>query len=827
MITHSHGSSSRLDRTTYFTAWPTALRPSYLIVAFAMAFLCGNLLLQQFHHLPELHVFAALIASAICLVCVIPVFISLVTASDKYTTNFRILGFLLVLCFAIALGFLRAYVQGNKYLEYSAPSDLMSEDRAVDACVTTLPNIEGDITRFVIEPLDRDMHKLKRIRVSATSVDEHFPQIEAGSCWQFKLRLKTTRGLRNEHGFDYELWLYQQGIGATAYTRDAPIKLDQTAYPWLRFRADLAQKISRLSPENSPVTALVLGLTLGIRDDLSDEQWTVLQNTGTSHLLAISGLHVGVAALCGFYFGKCLWLLFGFIARFRPYFYKVSPYQIGLVSGLICAVFYAALAGFSVPTQRACIMLVVAYTGLLLTKRIHSTTVLSIALIVVLSLDPVSALASGTWLSFLAVAILVMLASRDIKISQQKGTGTEGTIHKIVNLGYLQCILIVILSLPVALSFSMISLVSPLVNFILIPIFSISVVPVLLATVVVMQISVTAATQLLHFQHHWLDWIWTFLNYMSNLNLSSKEININLVQCLLLSVFAIPFLLPKGIFSRTYTLILLLPLIYGFTLSANNDRALAMRVYDVGQGLAALIQTREHQLLFDTGPAFRSGSSAAERVLLPDFNSRSVKHLSALVISHTDNDHAGGRNEIIKSMRPGRIYSPKMDSLQNSMPCEAGTSWTWDEVEFKFLYPFSGTKNKSKNNYSCVLKITYETHSILLTGDIEKAAEYAMLTQYPDLQADLVFAPHHGSGSSSTPEFVSGMRAKQVIFPTGFANRWRFPKQDIVDRWNKGGAEIFNIAATGQLDFNYSSNSPVSVSAWVTKNCRYWHQDCD
>ena len=368
MITHSHGSSTRLDRTANFITWSSVLRPSHLIAFFAMAFLCGNLLLQQFHYLPELHLFVALLASAMCLVCVIPVFIYLLSASVNYTANFRIIGFFFVLCCALALGFLRAFVQGHNYLEYSAPSDLMSEDRAVDACVSTLPKIEGDITRFVIEPLDRDIHKLKRIRVSTTSVDENFPRIEAGSCWQFKLRLKTTRGLRNEHGFDYELWLFQQGIGATAYTRDTPIMLEQKAYPWLRFRANLAKKIRRLSPENSPVTALVLGLSLGIRDDLSDEQWTVLQNTGTSHLLAISGLHVGVAALCGFYFGKSLWLLFCFFARFRPNFYKVAPYQIGLVCGLICAVFYAALAGFSVPTQRACIMLVVAYTGLLLTS---------------------------------------------------------------------------------------------------------------------------------------------------------------------------------------------------------------------------------------------------------------------------------------------------------------------------------------------------------------------------------------------------------------------------------------------------------------------------
>jgi competence protein ComEC len=791
-----------------------------------MAFLCGNLLLQHKHRLPELNLFAALVLSVICLVCIIPVFISLISAPDNFKTNSKIIGFFVALFCAGALGFLRAYVQGANYLEYSAPPDLMSEDRIVNACVSSLPKIEGDIARFIINPLYPDSEKLKRIRVNAKHVGENYPFIEAGSCWQFKLRLKTTRGLRNEHGFDYELWLYQQSIGATAYTRDAPTKLNQTAYPWLRFRAELAKKIKRLSPENSAVTALVLGLSLGIRDDLNDEQWTVLQNTGTSHLLAISGLHVGVAALCGFYFGKCLWLMCGFFARFRPNFYKVAPYQIGLVIGLICAVFYAALAGFSVPTQRACIMLVVAYAGLLLTKQIHSTTVLSIALLVVLTLDPISALASGTWLSFLAVAVLVMLARRDIKVSQQRGTAAERTIHKIVNLGYLQCILIVILSLPVALSFSQFSLVSPLVNFILIPVFSVSVVPVLLATVVVMQVSATAATYLLHIQHFWLDWIWSFLNIMSNLTFSSKEIHTNLVQCLLLSVFVIPFLLPKGILSRAYALILVLPVIYGFTSSVNNHRALVLTVYDVGQGLAVLIQTRQHQLLYDTGPAFRSGSSAAERVLLPDFKSRSLGHLSALVISHTDNDHAGGRNKIIDSMRPHRIYSPEMDSVQNSLPCEDGTSWTWDEVEFKFLYPFSGTKNKSKNNYSCVLKISYAKHSILLTGDIEKAAEYAMLTHYPDLQADLVFAPHHGSRSSSTPEFVKGIRAKQVIFPTGFANRWRFPKQEIVDRWKMGGAEIYNIADTGQLELTYFSNEPPFVSAWTNENCRYWHQDC-
>jgi len=391
----------------------------------------------------------------------------------------------------------------------------------------------------------------------------------------------------------------------------------------------------------------------------------------------------------------------------------------------------------------------------------------------------------------------------------------------------MQFVLVLLLSIPVALSFSQVSLIAPLVNLVLIPIFSFTVVPVLLLAVLFFPFIPSFAQVLLDLEHLYLSGVWQLMEMAASLPFSSMELTLTFWQALLLSVFLIPVMLPKGLVSRGYAGLLILPLLAGFSPDKNQSIILSMQVFDVGQGLAVLVQTREHNLLYDTGPAYRSGSSAAERVLIPHLKASHILNLSAMVISHSDIDHAGGSKIIRDTFKPEKLFAPEKDPVENSTACVAGTKWEWDAVKFEFIYPFKNNISHGKNNNSCLLKISYQNKSILLTGDIEKNAEFALLKEYPDLENDIVFAPHHGSRSSSTKEFVQAVNATHVVIPAGFANRWRFPKQDVVERWQGNGAQLHTISNTGQLTFQLDPSGIWKTGSWIQKDCHYWHQDCE
>ena len=796
-----------------------------LFLIFTSAFTIGNFVLQQSSQLVS---FSTLLVIFIILSFIYVLYIRFKQNKQNF---FSIELIILIMLAGFYAGYFRAWVQASNYLKNSLAAEIMSVDTKTTGCISSLPKQESDFSRFIINPifdLESPTKHLKRIRVSANL--KQFPNevsgfsFNAGECWEFDLRLKTTRGLRNRHGFDYEKWLYQQNIGATAYLRAVPLKLAKQKYPLLRFRAKMAENLKRQLPEDEHITALILGLTLGIRDDLSAEQWQVLQKTGTSHLLAISGLHIGIAALFGFYIGKLLHLLSFFILRKAQL--KFSSLSSGLVIGMLFALSYSALAGFSVSTQRACIMLLLASLALLSERRFKSITILSFALIVVQLIDPVAILSSGTILSFMAVWVLIYLARRDKGFLKKPSNFMLTLSGKIKQVAYLQVLLVILLSVPVAFVFSSVSVIAPLINFILIPVFTLSVVPVLLIAILCSKALPLLSQVLFSIEHTWLTHIWKALEWSASFPLTSTNLSISTSQAILITLILIPLLMPKNILPRQYIAILLMPLIFGFKAQAIENGTIKMTVFDVGQGMSVLIQTENHQLLYDTGPSFRSGSSSAERVIHPWLKAENIVSLSALVLSHSDNDHAGGEQFIRREFSPNFIYAPAKDKLDYTAACEAGKKWNWDGVDFEFIYPFKNTPSSSTNNLSCVLRVTVADKSILLTGDIEKQAERVLLQNYRDLKSNIVFVPHHGSSSSSMLHFVNRVNADYAIIPAGFANRWRFPKEQVLMRWADSGAKLSTIADTGELTLIINSKDEIEVKSWNLKYCRYWHQDC-
>ena len=803
---------------------------NFLCLLFTLAFVAGNLLLQVSAKLISFNnlVLVSLTTIIICFLYK-SLYKNISLYTQKYTINSLVILILLVGFYG---GYFRAWTQANNYLEHSLAANVMSQDVQLPACISTIPQKQSDFSRFIIEPLSSSTSEyshLKRIRVSANLKQilntESGVEFKAGDCWQWNLRLKTSRGLRNKHSFDYEKWLYLQDVSATAYLRSTPQLLAKTKYPWLAFRARLADEIKQKLPDNSPITALILGLSLGIRDDISTQQWTVLQNTGTSHLLAISGLHIGIAALFGFYFGKIIYFLLAKMAVIKNTA-RVFPLYLALSLSMLFAIFYAAMAGFSVSTQRACVMLLTLSLCSFSSFKFKPSSILCLALIAVLAYDPRAILSAGTWFSFLAVAILMILIKREQKLVPQAASFLKPHLTKIEQAANLQLFLVVFLSVPVALVFAKVSIISPLVNFFLIPIFTFTVVPLLLIALLLTKLVPDVAFSLINFEHAWLEFLWKLIEKISNLPIAQIDLQLSPLTALLLCTLLLPSILPKGILPRKYIFILLVPFLVGFTAKTVKPNELSITVFDVGQGLSVFLQTSNHQLLYDTGPAFRSGSSSAEHVIKPWLHSENIKTISTLLVSHSDNDHAGGLELIKDTFNPISVIAPKDDNIIYTHACEAGYSWTWDGVLFEFLYPFKSTLSKNTNNRSCVLKVSLHGKSVLLTGDIEKEAERSMLYKQIAVQSDIVFVPHHGSKTSSTAEFVQAVNPQIAIIPAGFANRWRFPKPDILQRWQDSGAEIYTIADTGELNLKINSHGEISLSSWISTQCRYWHQDC-
>jgi len=488
--------------------------------------------------------------------------------------------------------------------------------------------------------------------------------------------------------------------------------------------------------------------------------------------------------------------------------------SVGIYLSMLSAISYAALAGFSVPTQRACIMLLCAYLALLSRYKISTIVVLAMALLLVIAFDPLAVLSIGTWLSFSAVGFLLYFARRD-KYSVRKRTWE-----------------LIILSLFVIYYFESVSFIAPLVNLFLIPLFSLLVVPATLLTVLSIPLLPDIASYLFTVIASLLDVLWAILEWVSYFEFTSMDVTVPFILLVFISLLIIPFLLPKRLLPRTLSVVVILPLLFGLA-DVRNPDPLKVTVFDVGQGLSILIQTKNHNLIYDTGPSYANGGSAAESVILPELDSRQVDSLSMLIVSHTDLDHAGGVNVLKNNLSINETYSPEKDPVVDSSICRDGINWIWNDVHFKFLHPVDDIESSENNELSCVLKVSVQDidgdqYSVLLTGDIEDLGEKNLLKTRDELEVDVVIAPHHGSTTSSSKDFVEAVDAQYVVYSTGYANRWNFPKADVKERWQKGKKykRDFNTAVDGQIKFVFKSTGEWNYETWRMKECRYWHQDC-
>jgi competence protein ComEC len=711
----------------------------------------------------------------------------------------------------ILLGWAWALVTAGLAMQEQLDQKLEGRDLRVRGKVIGMPQHfdRAVVFGFEIDEIDgvADQSFPRKVRLSWYSPEF---KLRAGEIWRFEVSLKRPHGTRNPGGFDYEQWLYLQGYRATGYVRHgfAALRLDRSARNFSvdRGRQSIAERLSA-SLETSSVGGIIRALVVGERDKITAEQWEVFRKTGTAHLVAISGLHIGLVAGLGFATLRWFWVRVGSLRLPAP--------SVAAGFAIVCALIYAALAGFSVPTQRALIMISLFMGGILLRRNRSPGHTLAIALFLIVLSDPASVLSPGLWLSFSAVSLIAYVVAG--RIGRTRGWTAMQKIHLVSAVG---------LSPLLLLYFQQVSLIAPLANLVAVPVVSLVIVPLSLCGSLLMLILPQPGIAVLGVGAFALEMLWHYLEWLAALPFaqwSSIEPSI-----LILAVAAAGLLLffaPRGIPARWLAVPMLLPLVFSPVNPPFSGR-FRFTLLDVGQGLAAVVETENRTLVFDTGARFSDRFNMGAAVVAPFLRSRNIHLIDRLVVSHADNDHLGGARSLNRLFPIDRIDTSTAKSIdwRTVTECKAGQSWNWDGVDFRMLAPFDQHSDR-RNDNSCVLKVSSGSHSILLTGDIEKNTEVELVERYgPLLASDYLVVAHHGSNTSSTARFLEAVRPKYALIPAGYRNRYGFPRPEVVERLVRVGAKIFTTAESGAISLALGPGTTTGIPRlYRTEARKYYH----
>ncbi len=554
--------------------------------------------------------------------------------------------------------------------------------------------------------------------------------VAPGERWQLQLRLRRPHGFANLGGFDYEAWLMQHGISATEYVRENPGNLlleeDTGLRLFTRLRAAVVRRLAAVEGLDYP--HLVRALTIGDGAAISEAEWELFRATGASHLIVISGAHVALIALLLYRLGW--WLA----TRWPPLLLRWPAPQIAALFALLGVWCYSGLAGFSLPVQRAFVMAAVLFAGRLLRRETSPVDALCLALALILLLDPLASQNAGFWLSYCAVAVLLFTtrpadntAVGPVTTKPAKA-GVVGRTLAVTRLEWRTQWLVFLGLMPILLVFfQQLSPLAPLINLPAIPYIGLLVVPLALAAVALLWVWPAAARVVLKLTDRLLAW------YMQTLEGYVALTPFDLVTLPALSVFAMGvlcLLVLCGLFVPSHKprliALTLLPLPFLWPQERLPEGMVRVAVLDVGQGLAVVVSTRNHHLLYDTGPYFSSRFDAGTDIVVPYLRHRNIRALDTVIVSHADNDHAGGLSGVA-AVFPEAQYlgsAPEAFPLAGEF-CRAGRRWRWDGVDFALVHP--DRAGNERNDASCVLLVTTGTQALLLPGDIERGAEQRLL----------------------------------------------------------------------------------------------------
>ncbi|WP_367025957.1 DNA internalization-related competence protein ComEC/Rec2 [Methylococcus sp. ANG] len=719
---------------------------------------------------------------------------------------------------ALLLGFAWASAFALLRLHDELPRNLEGRDIIVEGTIASLPEpnergvrFEFDVGRIVSPEGGRAPGHL---RLTWYDTDR---TLRAGEHWRLTVRLKRPHGMLNPGGMDYELWLFSRNIRALGYVRESPGNaLLRPANPWLpgAWRQTLSDRI-HAALADSPFDGVIQALVMGAEDAITPSQWEVLRRTGTAHLIAISGSHISLVAL----------LAYGIAAGAAALLQVMRwpPPALAASTAVAAAAGYSALTGFAIPTRRALIMIAIAMGGIIAQRHLRPVHTLTWALAAVVLLDPLAVTSPGFWLSFLAVGfILYLLTCRLHRAGFVRGLAWTNWA---TSLGLAPVLLFF---------FGQISLISPLANLFAVPVLGLAITPLALFGALVLLVWPAAGIVLMGFTETLVAWTWKALEWLSALPWAQWQHAAPPLPMALLAAFgAAVLMIPRGIPGRWLGLFLLLPAAT-YAPGPPPEGSYRLTVLDVGQALASVVETHAHTLVFDTGARLSDSFDMGTAVLEPYLRARGISAIDTLVVSHGDNDHIGGAAALLQRFPVAAALSSVPDKLSHpaAKSCRAGQSWEWDGVRFEMLWPPTpegaegeGTTADDDNDTSCVLKISATQGGALLTGDIERSAESGLVTRYAAALASTVLvAPHHGSKTSSTPEFLSEVRPSTVLVSAGYRNRWGFPSPQVMERYRRLGIRVFDTASGGALTVRPGADGAgPELIPYRLSHRRYWH----
>ncbi|MGJ9416242.1 DNA internalization-related competence protein ComEC/Rec2 [Massilia sp. CMS3.1] len=774
-----------------------------------LGFVAGAAFLQTRATLPEAWQIAACAAAALALLLAV-----------RGPVRGAIAGTLFGFCWAAFIAHLALAPQLDKADE--------GRDIEIVGTVAKLPHDFGQGVRFQFTVED--------VLTSATGVpptlalswyrgEDEKLQLRPGQRWRLTVRLQRPHGNANPHGFDYEAWLLGQGIRATGYVRVAPgnRRLDdfvlRPGHIVERSRDILRTRILE-ALANEPYAGVIVALVVGDQRGIEQPDWDVFNRTGVSHLVAISGLHITMVAGLAALGISTLWRHSFFTNAQLPLLLPAQ--KVAALGGALAALLYVLLAGFGVPAQRTLYMLAVVAAALWMGRATSVSHILCLALGLVVLLDPWAVLWPGFWLSFGAVGVILYAG---LGRMEEGAPGWRGTLRLAARAQYAVTLGLVPLTL---LLFSQVSLVGPLANAVAIPVVSFVVTPLAL---VGSFLPAALAGPVLWIAHLALALLAKSLEWLAALPLAVWSAPAPPPWLFALALLGTAWMLaPRGWPHRWAGAAAWLPL---FLLQpAHPARGqFTVTAFDVGQGMALLVETARHRLLYDTGPQYAPAQDAGSRVILPYLRARGIRHLDTLVVSHSDLDHAGGALTLLDALPVDHVSSSLGEghrvvaAAKHHTRCSAGQRWEWDGVVFEMLHPALAsydTAGLKANARSCTLRISAGGRAILLAGDIEAAQEAALVNAAPDqVRADVLLAPHHGSGTSSTPAFLAAVRPSIGVFQVGHRNRYRHPKKEVFERYGELAIQRLRTDESGAITFEFARH--ITTSEHRRDHARYWY----
>lgn len=742
------------------------------------------------------------------------------------------------------------------FLTPSLPESLMGETLWVEGRVVGLVqhNVSESnrlpIQRFEmrlsqLENLDQTYHQAwwskPKIRLSCYRCDWTPKPSET---YRLAVRIKPIHGSMNPGGFDYEAWAHQQGLKASGYVRinEAEPRLLKTGFDHHQIRALLGQHLDSVWGD-SGFAGIYNALLYADRQAISDEDWSLMRTTGTIHLMAISGLHLALVAVMGYAIGRLIWRLP--IRRFECY----PVHWFASALALLFATFYGLLAGFSIPTQRAWIMVAVTVVFLLLRRQFQPWSVLMLAAFLVVFWHPPSVLSQGFWLSFLAVGLIFLVLNQPL-VKTRPVWQKALLIQLVLSLG---------LAPALWWFYQQVPLYSLVANLVAVPFVSFVGLPLLFLTTLVSFISTELSTMLVGLNDYLWSGLWWVLQAISNWPLSEWKLKpIALWQVVL--VYGLVF---GGFLMRSQTRhnvskyasksepktsrlkrsqvikVLSLGLALGVLFWPSKPTNVPYGVFwlsllDVGQGQVLVIETQNKTLVYDTGPSFGTRFDGAQIAISPYLRYRGHQSIDLLMVSHADRDHAGGAPRLIKDWPIETRLSGQVKRLKQSFAldgfeaCQASQTWEWDGVQFEVLAPglFAAADH---NDQSCVLKVTAGETSVMMTGDLSSKHEAKLIKHYGQahLQSSVLIAGHHGSRHSTHQAWLQALQPELVLFSAGYRNAFDFPAQQTRQRIETENIDWLNTACEGAIQIQFTSQNWQIFNLSRQSLKRWFHHQCE